>query len=114
MTRAEGEHHEHAVAQAIPLDVGNGGRSHNGADRRAITSRRSRRADRTLTVVPVRHALGAGPVAIKGGALMARGGYRTFDADTHIIEPVEPIEQHLSAADRAKLVALAIEAVSRP
>ncbi len=22
---------------------------------------------------------------------MARGGYRIFDADTHIIEPVEPI-----------------------
>jgi uncharacterized protein len=37
---------------------------------------------------------------------MARGGYRIFDADTHIIEPVEPIEEHLSAADRAKLVAL--------
>ena len=37
---------------------------------------------------------------------MARAGYRIFDADTHIIEPSEPIEQHLSAADRAKLVAL--------
>src|SRR6266852_1315599 len=37
---------------------------------------------------------------------MARGGYRIFDADTHIIEPVEPIEQHLVAADRAKLAAL--------
>ena len=37
---------------------------------------------------------------------MARGGYRIFDADTHIIEPVEPIEAHLSAADRAKLAAL--------
>jgi len=37
---------------------------------------------------------------------MARGGYRIFDADTHIIEPVEPIEQHLAAADRAKLAAL--------
>ena len=23
---------------------------------------------------------------------MARAGYRIFDADTHIIEPVEPIE----------------------
>src|SRR5262245_30245138 len=37
---------------------------------------------------------------------MARAGYRIFDADTHIIEPVEPIEAHLSAADRAKLAAL--------
>jgi predicted TIM-barrel fold metal-dependent hydrolase len=37
---------------------------------------------------------------------MARGGYRIFDADTHIIEPAEPIEEHLSSADRAKLVAL--------
>src|SRR5713226_4217872 len=37
---------------------------------------------------------------------MARKGYRIFDADTHIIEPVEPIEQHLASADRAKLVAL--------
>ncbi len=37
---------------------------------------------------------------------MARAGYRIFDADTHIIEPVEPIEAHLSAADRAKLDAL--------
>jgi len=37
---------------------------------------------------------------------MARGGYRIFDADTHIIEPVEPIEEYLAAADRAKLVAL--------
>jgi predicted TIM-barrel fold metal-dependent hydrolase len=37
---------------------------------------------------------------------MARGGYRIFDADTHIIEPVEPIEAHLSAADRARLAAL--------
>ena len=31
---------------------------------------------------------------------MARNGYRIFDADTHIIEPVEPIEAHLAAADR--------------
>src|SRR5712664_2951479 len=38
---------------------------------------------------------------------MARGGYRIFDADTHIIEPVEPIEEYLAAADRAKLAALA-------
>lgn len=37
---------------------------------------------------------------------MARAGYRIFDADTHIIEPVEPIEAHLTAADRAKLGAL--------
>src|SRR5215469_7416357 len=36
---------------------------------------------------------------------MARGGYRIFDADTHIIEPVEAIEQHLSASSRAKLAA---------
>jgi uncharacterized protein len=37
---------------------------------------------------------------------MARNGYRIFDADTHIIEPVEPIEAYLGAADRAKLAAL--------
>ena len=37
---------------------------------------------------------------------MAREGYRIFDADTHIIEPVEPVEAHLSSADRAKLAAL--------
>src|SRR5215813_10511791 len=37
---------------------------------------------------------------------MARNGYRIFDADTHIIEPVEPIEAYLSQADRAKLTAL--------
>src|SRR5215831_2536821 len=37
---------------------------------------------------------------------MARDGYRIFDADTHIIEPVEPIEAHLSEADRQKLAAL--------
>ena len=34
-----------------------------------------------------------------------RNGYRIFDADTHIIEPVEPIEQYLSAADKARLAA---------
>jgi predicted TIM-barrel fold metal-dependent hydrolase len=34
---------------------------------------------------------------------MARDGYRIFDADTHIIEPVEPIEAYLSQADRTKL-----------
>jgi uncharacterized protein len=38
---------------------------------------------------------------------MARAGYRIFDADTHIIEPAEPIEAYLAAADRAKLAALA-------
>src|SRR5215831_13876424 len=37
---------------------------------------------------------------------MARSGYRIFDADTHVIEPAEPIEAYLSAADRAKLAAL--------
>lgn len=37
---------------------------------------------------------------------MARGGYRIFDADTHIIEAAEPIEAYLSAADKAKLEAL--------
>jgi uncharacterized protein len=37
---------------------------------------------------------------------VARAGYRIFDADTHIIEPVEPIETYLPAADRAQLAAL--------
>src|SRR5438445_12865204 len=37
---------------------------------------------------------------------MARGDYRIFDADTHIIEPAEPVEQYRAAGDRAKLVAL--------
>src|SRR5712664_4501264 len=37
---------------------------------------------------------------------MARGDYRIFDADTHIIEPAEPVEEYLAAADRAKLAAL--------
>src|SRR5205809_5090377 len=37
---------------------------------------------------------------------MARDGLRTFDADTHITEPVEPIEAYLSSADRARLAAL--------
>ena len=37
---------------------------------------------------------------------MGRAGHRIFDADTHIIEPVEPIEAYLAAADRAKLDAL--------
>lgn len=38
---------------------------------------------------------------------MARSGYKIFDADTHLYEPVEQIEAHLSAANRAKLDALA-------
>jgi len=37
---------------------------------------------------------------------MARSGYRIFDADTHVIEPAEPIEAYLSAADKARLAAL--------
>ena len=37
---------------------------------------------------------------------MARDGYRIFDADTHIIEPVEPIEAYLSSGDKARLAAL--------
>ena len=37
---------------------------------------------------------------------MARAGQRIFDADTHIIEPVEPIEAHLTVAARARLAAL--------
>jgi predicted TIM-barrel fold metal-dependent hydrolase len=36
---------------------------------------------------------------------MARSGYQIFDADTHIIEPAEPIEQYLSTTDRARLAA---------
>ncbi len=36
---------------------------------------------------------------------MARSGYRIFDADTHVIEPVEKIEEYLAAADRARLTA---------
>ncbi|MCZ6876150.1 MAG: amidohydrolase family protein [bacterium] len=38
---------------------------------------------------------------------MARAGYKIFDADTHLYEPVEQIEAYLSAADLAKLDALA-------
>ncbi len=34
---------------------------------------------------------------------MARGGQPIFDADTHLIEPVERIEAYLAAADRARL-----------
>jgi predicted TIM-barrel fold metal-dependent hydrolase len=37
---------------------------------------------------------------------MARGGHRIFDADTHIIEPAEPIEEYLATADRRRLAAL--------
>jgi predicted TIM-barrel fold metal-dependent hydrolase len=37
---------------------------------------------------------------------MARAGYRIFDADTHVIEPVELVEAYLSAGDRARLAAL--------
>jgi predicted TIM-barrel fold metal-dependent hydrolase len=37
---------------------------------------------------------------------MARAGYRIFDADTHIIEPVELVEAYLSSADLARLAAL--------
>src|SRR2546426_12826952 len=32
-----------------------------------------------------------------------RGGFRTYAAATHIIEPVEPIEAYLPAAARARL-----------
>jgi hypothetical protein len=39
---------------------------------------------------------------------MARAGYRIFDADTHIIEPVEPIEHYVSAADKARIEALGV------
>lgn len=38
---------------------------------------------------------------------MARQGYKIFDADTHLYEPVEQIEAYVSEADRAKLDALA-------
>jgi hypothetical protein len=34
---------------------------------------------------------------------MARAGYRIVDADIHRIEPVEPAEEYLTAAHRAKL-----------
>jgi predicted TIM-barrel fold metal-dependent hydrolase len=37
---------------------------------------------------------------------MARNGFRIFDADTHIIEPAEPIETFLSATEAARLAAL--------
>jgi hypothetical protein len=37
---------------------------------------------------------------------MARAGHRILDADTHIIEPVEPIEAYLTTVNRAKPAAL--------
>ncbi len=37
---------------------------------------------------------------------MARAGYRIFDADTHIIEPAEPIGAYLTTVNRAKPAAL--------
>jgi len=37
---------------------------------------------------------------------MARAGYRIFEADTHIIEPAEPIEAYLTTVNRAKPAAL--------
>src|SRR5262249_62345039 len=37
---------------------------------------------------------------------MARAGYRFFDLDTLLMEPVEPIEESLTAAERATLAAL--------
>jgi hypothetical protein len=37
---------------------------------------------------------------------MTRQGFRVFDADTHIIEPVEAIEAYLSAGDRARLAGM--------
>jgi predicted TIM-barrel fold metal-dependent hydrolase len=45
-------------------------------------------------------------VELSEEVFVARAGYRIFDADTHIIEPVEPIEAYLSAADRSTLLAL--------
>jgi hypothetical protein len=39
---------------------------------------------------------------------MARQGYKIFDADTHLYEPVEQVEAYLSVADRAKLDALVL------
>ncbi|MBI2206826.1 MAG: amidohydrolase [Candidatus Rokubacteria bacterium] len=44
---------------------------------------------------------------------MARDGYRIFDADTHVIEPVEPIEQYLSSGDRARLDTVARRAPAK-
>src|SRR5262249_47386038 len=43
-----------------------------------------------------------------------RGGYRIFDADTHVIEPVEPIEAHLTAAGRARLAPAGAAGGRRP
>jgi hypothetical protein len=56
-------------------------------------------------VVDLLRAGGIDHAALKE-APMARAGYRIFDADTHIIEPAEPIEEYLTMADRAKLAAL--------
>ena len=43
-----------------------------------------------------------------------RDGYRIFDADTHIIEPVELIEANLSAAEKARLDALGDQVTRLP
>ena len=45
---------------------------------------------------------------------MARAGYRIFDADTHIIEPAEPIEAYLSPPTARKLAALGPLVGARP
>jgi predicted TIM-barrel fold metal-dependent hydrolase len=45
---------------------------------------------------------------------MARDGYRIFDADTHIIEPVEAVEAYLGSADRAKIAALGSQVERAP
>src|SRR5438552_15753792 len=37
---------------------------------------------------------------------MARDGIRIFDADTHNIEPVEPIEAYLPSADHGRMAEL--------
>jgi hypothetical protein len=39
---------------------------------------------------------------------LVRAGHRIFDADIRIIEPVEPVEEYLTAAHRAKLGAHAL------
>src|SRR5690349_9553752 len=63
--------------------------------------------DSSLTTLPPGSSVQppVGP-ASREGAVMAREGYRIFDADTHIIEPVEPVEAYLSRADQARLAAL--------
>ena len=45
---------------------------------------------------------------------MSHAGLRIFDADTHIIEPVEPIEAHLSASGRARLAAAGAQVQRTP